>query len=180
MMPFALSHREAYWSLHHSLQLAYTVPLIAGWPSQSYCLPIYHALSICWWLSTCVAAADTSQDSSASAVTSLDDDVKHAIISTACVRERQSVITDAREALASSTLRESSLPFFVFTLHCINKVLLSEFTPICSGWYFLQIKGPHSHMVAMNAVFPWKTNVIHIVIQKFRLDVLMYILLHSQ
>jgi len=57
-----------------------------------------------------VVTADTSQDSSTSAVTSLDDDVKQAISTqvVACARERQSVITDAREALASSTLREYS------------------------------------------------------------------------
>lgn len=55
-----------------------------------------------------LVTADTSQDSS-SAVTSLDDDVKQAISShvPTCARERQSVITDAREALASSTVRKS-------------------------------------------------------------------------
>lgn len=59
----------------------------------------------------CVATADTSQDSLTSAVTSLDDDVKQTITThvhaPTCVRERQSVITDAREALASAALRES-------------------------------------------------------------------------
>jgi len=57
-----------------------------------------------------VVTADTSQDSLTSPVTSLDDDVKQAITThvPACVRERQSVITDAREALASSKLRQLS------------------------------------------------------------------------
>jgi len=62
-----------------------------------------------------VVTADASQQDSSSAMTSLDDDdVKQVIVSAhapvkACARERQSVITDAREALASSAhLRESS------------------------------------------------------------------------
>jgi len=66
---------------------------------------------------SCVCGLDTSQaSSSSSAVTSLDhDDVKQAVVSSkvqevlvqACVHERQSVITDAREAaLMSNTLSE--------------------------------------------------------------------------
>jgi len=65
----------------------------------------------------CVVTADTSQDSLTSAVTSLDDDVKQAITTAhvpVCVRERQTVITDAREALASSSLRESLTYLFEF------------------------------------------------------------------
>ena len=68
------------------------------------------AASVSWLIvpCNCDVTADTSQDSLTSAVTSLDDDVKQAITTAhvpVCVRERQSVITDAREALASSSLR---------------------------------------------------------------------------
>ena len=69
-------------------------------------------------LSRCVIIADTSQD--LSTVTSLDDDVKHAVSRPTqvpvCARERQSVITDAREALASSTLRESANYFRIINI----------------------------------------------------------------
>ena len=63
-------------------------------------------------ITSCVrVTADTSHDTSSSmhaAVTSLDDDVKRHVVGAqllpACAREtRQSVITDAREALAATS-----------------------------------------------------------------------------